>query len=118
MPPTTLHILAGIFALVVAASGWYYLFYSQAAGRLAGVESERTNVLRIRLRRLAGSLMILMAICFYAGIAGVNADERPGAFVLLWSGVLLLMLGIVVLALIDLRLTWKLRRSSRLPPSS
>src|SRR5689334_6250837 len=55
--PTLLHEggvmywLPAVFALLVMTAGWYYLFYSPAATRLTGVESDDANRLRIRLRR-------------------------------------------------------------------
>ena len=104
--------LPTIFSLLVAAAGWYYLFYSRAASRLAEVEMETTNRLRIRLRRTGGTVMILLAVSFYVGFAAIERHNAPAAagFMLL---VLVLMGMIVVLGVIDLRLTHKLRRSQR-----
>ena len=47
-----MNFLPAIFALLVAAAGWYYLFYSKAAIGLRGIEDDRQNRLRVRLRRL------------------------------------------------------------------
>ena len=54
--------LLSIFALLVAAVGWYYLFYSRAAERLEGVEENRANRLRGILRRTNAIIMLLMAV--------------------------------------------------------
>src|SRR5215217_5828141 len=102
--------LAPIVALLIAAVGWYYLFYSRAAQRLEGIEENRANRLRGRLRRTNAVIMLLMAL----GVAyGSIRMERMTAevFVLTWAGVLVLLFVAVVLALIDVRLTYKLRRS-------
>src|SRR5688572_31967441 len=69
-----------IFALTVAAAGWYYMFYSQAASRLAGVESETVNRRRVRLRRLNGLMMFLLGIFFFAGFFAVDLDRPTVAF--------------------------------------
>jgi hypothetical protein len=105
--------LLAIFALLVGAIGWYYLFYSRAASNLGGLEDARNNRLRGVLRRLNAIIMLLMAV----GIAlGTYRFDRQGAeneFVLTWAAVMFLLLLFVVLALIDVRLTWKLRQSMR-----
>ncbi len=102
--------LPAIFALFVAAAGWYYLFYSSAAAKLAGVEDSQTNRLRIRLRRVCGGVIILMAAAFYAGTVAFENDRFMEAAVL-FGAMMLLMLAMVLLGLVDLRLTNRLRRS-------
>src|SRR4051794_21059225 len=52
----------GIFALLVAAIGWYYLFYSRAAQKLGSIEEEQTNRRRGTLRRVNAVIMLLMAV--------------------------------------------------------
>lgn len=95
------------FSLLCAIAGWFYLFYSKAASRLAPVESRRLNMLRVRLRRICGAAMFLLAVAFFAGFNTV--DERtPQLFLAVWLGVLILLLAVVALALADLRLTWRL----------
>ena len=105
--------LPAIFALLVGAIGWYYLLYSQAAHRLGGLEEQRSNRLRGLLRRVNAILMLLIAL----GIAVATYKfERKGfenAFILTWAAVMLLLLGVTILGLIDVRLTWKLRRMLR-----
>jgi UDP-N-acetylmuramyl pentapeptide phosphotransferase/UDP-N-acetylglucosamine-1-phosphate transferase len=99
--------LPGIFALVVAAAGWFYLFYSRAAQKLSGVEEDRLNRRRIRLRRVGGTVMILLGLFLYILL---YADVSAPVFMLTLLLVILLLIAIMVLGMIDLRLTWKLRR--------
>ena len=110
--------LPAIFALLVAAAGWYYLFYSAAAAKLASVEDPVTNRLRVRLRRICGAVIIAMAATFYAGTVAFE-NERLTEAALLFGAMMLLMLAMVLLGLVDLRLTNKLRRNrgqSKGPP--
>ena len=59
---------AAILALlVVAAAGWFYMFYSRAAHSLTGIENDEINLKRIRLRRVGGLVMFVLAIFFFAG---------------------------------------------------
>jgi len=101
--------LPAIFALLTAAAGWYYLFYSSAARRLSGIEDNATNRLRVRLRRVCGAVIILMSAAFYSGTVAFER-ERLGESALLFGAMLLLMLAMVMLGLVDLKLTGKLRR--------
>ena len=103
--------LAGIFSLLVAAAGWYYLFYSRAAHRLESIEQEALNRRRIAYRRVGGVLMLLLGVCFFAGFNTVDWDPPTVSFMLIWLAVFVLLGCIVILAMIDLRLTIKLRRS-------
>jgi drug/metabolite transporter (DMT)-like permease len=115
--------LAGIFALLVAIAGWHYLFYSKAAQRLAhqsgGLEDDRTNRSRVHLRRANGVVMLLLAGFFFAGFYTVDPKTTPSAFVYVWTTVFFLMFVIVALALLDVRLTARLRRdrTKAKPPS-
>jgi hypothetical protein len=54
--------------------------------------------------------MLALGILFYLGCYGVNPDARPRAFLAVWLGVCLLLGALVVLALLDVRLTLRLRR--------
>ena len=101
--------LPAIFALLAGAAGWYYLFYSKAAHSLRSVEGQRINNQRMRLRRINGLMMLLLAIAFFAGFRTVDEKHSPVAFLLVWLAVLLLLAIVVVLAMVDLRLTMKLR---------
>lgn len=103
--------LPGILALLVAAAGWYYLFYSSAARKLAGIEAPATNQLRIRLRRVCGAIMLLMAAAFYAGTVAFS-HERVREAAWLYLAMMILMGAMVVLGLVDLRLTNRLRRKN------
>jgi len=107
--------LPGIFALIVAAAGWYYLFYSQAAMRLQGVEQTAQNRSRIRLRRVGGLVILLLAAAFYAMFVMLRRERFAAAGVLLLI-VMVLMGAVMVLGLIDLRFTHRMRGSPRPRP--
>jgi hypothetical protein len=110
MPP----VLPTAFALLTAAAGWFYLFYSRAARNLAGVEGAADNRARVLLRRAGGCCMIALAVCFFMGSTTFTpAEEHPAGFVASWFAVLLLLGTTIVLALIDVRLTVRLRRRAR-----
>ncbi len=106
-----MHYLPGIFSLLVLAAGWYYLLYSPAARRLSAIEDSALNRFRIRLRRFNGLVMMLLAVVFYASVYTVP----PGAPSLAWlfMCILLLLAAMLVLALIDLQLTRRLRRQRK-----
>lgn len=100
--------LPGIFALLVGMAGWYYLFYSPAANNLSAIERGDINRVRVLLRRLGGGMMILLAAAFYTGSVAVQQERLELTLYCLVS-VTLLLLGVVMLGLIDLRLTTRLR---------
>ena len=104
--------LPAIVALLIAAVGWYYLFYSRAAQRLEGVEEERSNRLRGALRRANAVIMLLMAVSIAWGSIRMKELTLERS-VLIWTAVLALLFVSVILALIDVRLTVKLRRALR-----
>ena len=85
------------------------MFYSRAAHNLTGVETDARNLRRIRLRRVGGFTMFLLAIAFFVGFQPYVERSRT-AFLSVWTLVMILLLAIVVLGLIDLRLTWQLRK--------
>jgi drug/metabolite transporter (DMT)-like permease len=99
-----------IFALLVAAAGWYYMFYSRAAHKLEGVENAELNLKRIRLRRIGGFVMMLFAVLFFAGFNTIDPKRHPALFLALWGVAFVLLGAMVVLALVDIRLTARLRR--------
>lgn len=105
-------VLPAMFSLLVAAAGWFYMFYSRAAHQLAGIEGTAANQKRIRLRRVGGCSMILLAVVFYIGCDALNRHDLQ-----LFSGMMLAVLALLaltlLLALIDLRLTRDLRRARR-----
>ena len=100
--------LPGIFAVIVAAAGWYYLFYSQAAIKLQGVEQTAQNRLRVRLRRVGGLVILLLAASFYAMFVMLRRERLAAAGALLLL-VMVLMCVVMVLGLIDLRFTHRMR---------
>lgn len=109
--------IPAIFCFITAAAGWFYLFYSRAAHRLAAVEDQRVNQARIRLRRMGAGTMILLAIAFAVGYYGADVRKPTPTFAIAWLCVLLLLPVMLGIGLADLRLTRKLRRSpSQLPP--
>jgi Na+/H+ antiporter NhaD/arsenite permease-like protein len=98
--------LPDIFSLIVAAAGWYYIFYSRAAQRLSGIEDSQLNTFRIRLRRLNGVVMMLLAVAFFASMHTVT---KPGAAAWVFMLIMLLLAAMMILALIDVNLTRRLR---------
>ncbi len=104
-------LTADILALMSAFAGTYYLFFSRAAKNLAGIENQRLNARRQSLRRANGLMMVLLSIAIYAGFHLVD-DRRPRAFLTLWIGVLALLFALIVLAMMDLRLTARLRHAT------
>lgn len=105
--------LPGILALLIAIAGWFYMFYSHAAANLGGVEDAALNVKRIRMRRVGGFVMLLLAVAFFMLFYTFDSDDQAVQFVVTLLAVLVLLCMILVLGLIDLRLTLKLRRSAR-----
>jgi Na+/H+ antiporter NhaD/arsenite permease-like protein len=105
-----LSFLPTAFALLTAAAGWFYLFYSRAAHDLSGIENEADNRHRVLLRRAGGVCMILLGIGFFMGFNTFDPKERPIAFFAIWLAVFLLLGTTIVLALIDIHLTMRLRR--------
>src|SRR5882724_107457 len=104
-------VFSTIFSLLVAAAGWYYMFYSRAAANLSSIEDQAINRRRLRLRRAGGFIMFLLAIALFAGFHSVDSATSAQAFVLVWLSVFVLLLTVLLLAMADLRLTWKLRRN-------
>src|SRR5688500_18949420 len=102
--------LSTALALLIGIAGWYYLFYSTAADKLAAVESQRLNRLRVWLRRAGGAVLLLLAPLFFAGFHTVDAHDDPQTFVAIWVSVIVLLGVNVVLAAVDVGLTWRLRR--------
>ena len=105
-----MHHLSTVLALLIGIAGWYYLFYSRAAEKLVGVESQRLNRLRVWLRRAGGVVLLLLAPMFFAGFNTVDADADPETFLAIWVVVMALLGVNVLLAMVDVGLTWKLRR--------
>lgn len=104
-------MLPGCLALAVMICGWFYLFYSRAAHRLESLEHGPSHRLRMRLRRVCGLLMVLLGVGIYAGSYSVDQEKPALAYALIWSGVMMVLLIILILAMIDVRLTWKMWRN-------
>ncbi|QOV88510.1 hypothetical protein [Humisphaera borealis] len=102
-----------ILALLTSAAGWYYLFYSKAAVRLAQIEAQDLNRRRSRLRRVGGGVMFVLGIGLYVGFRAADTDNDPLRFVVVWLLNMTLMATLVVFALIDVRLTSRLRKRLR-----
>jgi drug/metabolite transporter (DMT)-like permease len=102
--------LVAAFSLLVAASGWFYVFYSKSASRLSAVEAPADNLRRVICRRINGVAMLLLGAFFYIGAITLNPDVHPRLFLLTWLAVLLLLGLIMILVFVDLRLTMKIRR--------
>jgi UDP-N-acetylmuramyl pentapeptide phosphotransferase/UDP-N-acetylglucosamine-1-phosphate transferase len=100
------------FCLLVAIAGWYYLFSSTSVQKLAVTEGDQLNQRRIRLRRAGGAIMFLLAVAFYSLFQAIE-HARPAQAMALLMTVLVLLATIILLALLDLRLTLKLRRHDR-----
>ncbi len=103
-------ILPALFSLMIAIAGWYYLFNTRAAEQLAHVEDTALNSRRVRLRRIGGLLLLLLAMLFYIATAVVSWDQPTIWFLVSWLGVMILVGLVTLLALFDLRLTNQLRR--------
>jgi len=105
--------LVDIFALACGVAGWFYLFYSKAATRLAPFEPPAKNTLRIRLRRLCGAAMFLLGAAFYVGFNAIDDRRSPAIYLAVWMASMLLLLLIVGLVAADIHLTKAIRRKPR-----
>jgi hypothetical protein len=109
-----MHVLSAIVSLLIAAAGFHYLFFSIAALNLRGVEDLATNRRRVRLRRINGAAMLLLSALLFWGLwtfDEANIQDHPDRFVLIWIAILALLMIVLFLAIIDLRLTKKLKRT-------
>jgi cytochrome bd-type quinol oxidase subunit 2 len=105
-------LLTDLFSLSCVLAGWYYLFYSKAAARLAKLEETALNARRIFLRRICAIVLILLgAAIFTAKIA--QDRSHPAASLACWLAVLILLAAVIALAWADMRLTLKLQRKLR-----
>lgn len=103
--------LPAIFALLCGAAGWFYFLHAGRASHLEGIEHPRDNALRIRLRRIGGVAMVVLAISFY-GSYHLAQHEGNALLVLLCMAVMALLLPVILfLAWVDLRLTRKMREN-------
>ena len=108
------HLLPGILCSLIAVAGWHYLFYSRAAHRLGAIENPTVNQNRIRLRRINGFILLLIAFGMFAGFYTFDSQVRPTAFVVTWFTVMLLFAIMLLLVAIDVWMIMRLRR--RKPP--
>lgn len=104
--------IPSIFCLLVGAAGWYYMFYSRSAVHLEGIELIHLNMRRKKLRRIGGFIMLLLAVGVFALFNKFDPLSHPAVAAWILLTILALLAGIVVLGLVDLRLTWKLRHRS------
>jgi membrane protein YdbS with pleckstrin-like domain len=102
-----------IFILLIAAFGWYYLFYSRASQYLGAIEDQRNNRIRGVLRRINALVMLIMAVGIALGTYKFDQRGTELQFLVTWAVVMFLLLVFIVLAMIDVRLTWKLRQRLR-----
>ena len=103
-------LFSTLFSLIVAGVGWYYMLYSRGALHLHDIEDETLNRRRQVLRRIGGFVLVLLGVAMFAGFHSVDSATSAQAFVLVWMSVFVLLLIVLLLAMADLRLTWKLRR--------
>lgn len=104
--------LAVILTAVTFLAGWVYLFHSRAAARLGVLEDEAANQRRIRLRRINGFFMLLLGASFFAILwLATQETGSPLVFALVCLATFVLLFVVVLLVLIDLRLTLRLRAS-------
>ncbi|MFT3788601.1 MAG: hypothetical protein QM770_20920 [Tepidisphaeraceae bacterium] len=109
-------LLVAIFCTLVVAAGVYYFRNTTASDRLIGVEPDANNRLRRSLRRVNGVLMLLLAGAFFWGSIEMERRSSPTRFIVAWLLVIGLVIATMALAVVDVWLTGKLRRSHRKPP--
>ena len=103
--------LPAIFSLIVGAAGWFYLWHSKSAQGLAAIEAPELNRRRVRLRRYNGVTMLLLAVSFYVAYASADQPGRGMRALLCMAAVVVLLVVMLALALIDIRLTRRLREA-------
>lgn len=106
-------MLPALFSLLVAATGWYYLFQVRLPIDPGDEQTRLFNLRRYGLRRLGGFLMLSLGILIFAGFLAVDQTQPTRAFFLIWLSVCVLVVAVLLLALIDMRLTWKMRQLQR-----
>ena len=106
-------ILPSIFSLICAAIGWYYLLHAQSAAQLGGLENERENRLRMRLRRAGGIGILVISLAFYLSFIAVNHHGNPYVVLAGLTIIVLTLPAILFLAWVDIRLTRRLRDRQR-----
>ena len=102
-----MNLAVSLLPLIVAATGWHYLFYSRAVKVLEDLETRELHLRRVLCRRINGGLFIVLGVLTFCGTQSL----RPALFVFVWLAVMAILALIIVLAIVDLRLTSKLARS-------
>ena len=104
-----------IVLLLGLGCGWYYL--RGAHGRdatLGGLSGQRP------WRKLGAGICVLVAVMFVLGVYLVDIPDHPRAYALYWAVILGLLLWLCVLAVKDVKYTWRLLRErprdATLPP--
>jgi hypothetical protein len=100
-----------VFSLLVAVAGFFYLQHAGGAGRLADLEGQKENALRIRLRRFGGAAMIGLALAFYVGFSVADRRGSPLLVLACLCVIVLLLPVILFLAWVDLRMTRRMREA-------
>ncbi|MBC7783757.1 MAG: hypothetical protein H7144_07945 [Burkholderiales bacterium] len=103
--------LPPIFSLLVAAAGWFYFLHAGRAEHLVKFEAQSDNRLRIRLRRVGGVGMMLLAVAFYVGFAVADRHGSGIIVITCMLSVLVLLVVVLFLAWVDIRLTRKMRET-------
>jgi hypothetical protein len=101
-----------LLCLLIAAVGWYYMFYSRAAWDLKEIEARQINMKRVLCRRINGGIILLLGVMVFAGLQKLP----PVVFLIVWLIAMSLLALSVALGIVDLRLTWKLSRVRRRGP--
>ena len=105
------------------------MFYSRAAQKLSGIEGDAANRRRVTLRRINGFTMVALAVVLYIGISALARTDASGQsqpnvklFLVMMFALMVLIVILLVLGLLDLRLTHALRKrfrdDQREPPQS
>jgi NhaP-type Na+/H+ or K+/H+ antiporter len=102
-------MLPDILCLLIAAVGWFYMFYSRAARDLKELEARQINTKRVLCRRINGGVILLLGMTVFAGLQNLP----PVIYLIVWLIVMMLLAICLVLGMVDLRLTWKLSRVRR-----
>lgn len=106
--------VAAIVSAFIAIAGGFYLFNVGSAQQLMAIEGDQNNAYRMRLRRCNGAVMLVMAVVIYAGMHALDNNALRGGMAAAWLLTIAILIGVVVvLALVDLRLTAKLRSKNR-----
>ena len=108
--PSFTNPIPGAVAFFVGVAGWFYLFYSRAAFNLSAIENQSLNRRRVALRRVGAAIMLLLALGIAIGSYSFDTEHPTFGFLVTWLLVMGLVMAMVILGLMDLRLTLKLRR--------